>query len=228
MFFYTRYPSSNMLKMYFSDVKVSPKHAHDLQTFFDLTNLSIFARHPSIISLFAVLNSHLKGRHLLRLSVFCRSFFSTSNAPALKGEVWFVNCDMPASVATNNVHLSSLKTMSFPLLRHWLYAKDERRGSGKGLREGAGEPISILKIKTGMSNGRVESAERRMEPRDRGVVIWAGVRRTVWWRERRSKQVQSGKTEGISASATWEFNEKFGKRKTILHEKKRPVTQWPL
>lgn len=40
-----------------------------------------------------------------------------------------------------------------------------------GLREGAVEPISILKIKTGMSNGRVERAERRMEPRDRGVVI---------------------------------------------------------
>lgn len=39
-----------------------------------------------------------------------------------------------------------------------------------GLREGAVEPISILKIKTGMSNGRVERAER-MEPRDRGVVI---------------------------------------------------------
>lgn len=78
---------------------------------------------------------------------------------------------MPASVATNNVHLSSLKTMLFPLLKHWLYAKDERRGSGMGLREGAVEPISILKIKTGMSNGRVERAERRMEPRDRGVVI---------------------------------------------------------
>lgn len=40
-----------------------------------------------------------------------------------------------------------------------------------GLHEGAGEPMSILKIKSGMSNEEVERAERRMEPRDGGVVI---------------------------------------------------------
>lgn len=40
-----------------------------------------------------------------------------------------------------------------------------------GLHEGAGEPMSILKIKSGMSNTRVERAERRLEPRDEGVVI---------------------------------------------------------
>lgn len=34
-----------------------------------------------------------------------------------------------------------------------------------------GEAMSILKIKSGMSNGGVERAERRMEPRDGGVVI---------------------------------------------------------
>lgn len=48
-----------------------------------------------------------------------------------------------------------------------------------GLHEGAGEPMSILKIKSGMSNGGVERAERRMEPRDGGVVIQAGVGRLV-------------------------------------------------
>lgn len=40
-----------------------------------------------------------------------------------------------------------------------------------GLHEGAGEAMSILKIKSRMSNRRVERAERRMEPRDEGVVI---------------------------------------------------------
>lgn len=39
MFFYTRYPSSNMLKMFFSDVKVSPN-----------TNFMNFAKSPAISS----------------------------------------------------------------------------------------------------------------------------------------------------------------------------------
>lgn len=43
------------------------------------------------------------------------------------------------------------------------------------LREGAGGPVSILKIKRGMSNGGMERTERRMEPGDGGVALRAGV-----------------------------------------------------
>ena len=58
-----------------------------------------------------------------------------------------------------------------------------------GLHEGAGGPVSILKIKKGMSNGGMERAERRMEPGDGGVALRAGVGRMVKWREGRKEGV---------------------------------------
>lgn len=57
MFFYTRYPSSNMLKMFFSDVKVSPSMLFHFSVSLTLKTL------PEIALMFSSIYLSNLGRH---------------------------------------------------------------------------------------------------------------------------------------------------------------------
>lgn len=126
---------------------------------------------PAIFKLISCTIILLKWRHILfsekmNYIAFSFSFLSFAAfppctfviAPALKGKIWlsFLMCQ-----------LQLLKTVfaclpwneALSLTKLWFYAKDERRGSWMGLHEGAGEPMSILKIKNRMSNRSGEGRE---------------------------------------------------------------------
>lgn len=92
-------------------------------------------------------------------------------------------CDEQASVAVNTASLSVSKMRPLPSPSYGFMQKmKEEEVEWVYMRE-PGEPMSIPKIKSRMSNGGVERAARRMEPRDGGGVIRAGVGRMVGRRE---------------------------------------------
>lgn len=94
---------------------------------------------------------------ILAALVFCTFL----NAPALIGDVSFIYCDAADTVSSNSVCSSG--TRLFLSLKYDFMQKIKEEEMV--LHKGAGESFSE------MSNRGVERAEKRMQPRDGGVVI---------------------------------------------------------
>lgn len=120
MFFYTRYPSSNMLKMYFSDVKVSQRQATSL--LFCPTVQPLQMPRLSSMTKWGTLTCDLL---FLPQTIYLLCIIVT---PATKW-VFFLISSQGLRGLKETLFACKTRPYFFPLAKLWFYAKDERRGS---------------------------------------------------------------------------------------------------